>query len=201
MTKELKIDLFNIYDVVVFADENGITQDCVCVIGKDKEVDEIVDMIECNNHSISIYGNGNYKVWEKDGKGMPYYATNKKIIHLYTLKNDNRFYEVYPTNDYDDVDNSNTSEAMKQVKFFKSQDFYDEIGQHYGLINERCKVIEDALIKAQEQEKVLKIIFEKNVNIIILKLAENVDEYNERMLANSLMLTQEEFDLIRRYLK
>ena len=113
MSKELKRDLFNIYDVVVFEDENGITQDCVCIIGKDKEVNEIVDIIECNNHSISIYEDGSYKVWEKDGKGMPYYATNKKVIYLYTLKNDNRFYEIYPTNDYGDIDNIKPSEALK----------------------------------------------------------------------------------------
>lgn len=100
MSKKLTRELFNIYDVVVFEDEKGITQDCVCVIGKTREVDDIVDVIECNNHSILIYENGNYKVWEKDEKDLPYYSTNKKIIHLYTLNNDNRFYEIYPTNDY-----------------------------------------------------------------------------------------------------
>ena len=89
MSKELKRDLFNIYDVVVFEDENGITQDCICIIGKDKEVNEIVDIIECNNHSISIYEDGSYKVWEKDGKGMPYYATNKKVIYLRVCIGDN----------------------------------------------------------------------------------------------------------------
>ena len=36
MSKELKKELFNIYGIIVFEDENGITQDCVCVIGKDK---------------------------------------------------------------------------------------------------------------------------------------------------------------------
>ena len=40
MNKELKRELFHIYDMIVFEDETGITQDCVCVIGKDKEVDE-----------------------------------------------------------------------------------------------------------------------------------------------------------------
>ena len=88
MSKELKLELFNIYDVVVFEDEKGITQDCVCVISIwEKEVDTVVSVIQCNNHSISIYDNGSYKVWEKDEKDLPYYSTNKKIIHLYTLKN------------------------------------------------------------------------------------------------------------------
>lgn len=113
MIEELKKELFNIYDVIVFEDENGITQDCVCVIGKNKERDKIVYTVECNNHDISIYDNGSYKVWERNGKGMPYYATNKKIIHLYTLKNDNRYYEIYPTNNYESIDNANPSEAME----------------------------------------------------------------------------------------
>ena len=51
----------------------------------------------------------------------------------------------------------------------------------------------------EEQKKILKIVFEKIVNIIILELATNVNEYNERMLANSLMLTEEEFNLLKRY--
>lgn len=112
MSKQLKKELFNIYDVIVFEDENGITQDCVCVIGKERIIDEIVDVIECNNHSISIYENDSYRVWEKEGKNGPYYATNKKIIHLYTLKNDNRYYEIYPTHDYG-VDNANPNEALE----------------------------------------------------------------------------------------
>ena len=52
MSKELEIGLFNIYDVIVFEDENGITQDCVCSIRKDEVEDKIVDIIDCNNHSI-----------------------------------------------------------------------------------------------------------------------------------------------------
>ena len=43
LKKELKLELFNIYDVVVFEDETGITQDCVCVITNwEKEADEVV---------------------------------------------------------------------------------------------------------------------------------------------------------------
>jgi hypothetical protein len=97
---KLEKNLFNIYDVVILEDENGITQDCVCSIEEDVVAGEKVDEIILNNHSISIYQGGSYKVWERDGKGKPYYETDKKIIHLYTLLNDNRYYEIYPTNDY-----------------------------------------------------------------------------------------------------
>ncbi|MBR3208811.1 MAG: hypothetical protein IKF82_00940 [Bacilli bacterium] len=135
MTKELKIELFNIYDVVVFEDEKGITQDCVCSIGKDKEVDEI----ECNNHDISIYENGSYKVWEKNGKNLPYYATNKKIIHLYTLKNDNRFYEVYPTSDYEDINDSNFNYVLECLKVLEG--CADAIGDY----SHRVEPIKQAL--------------------------------------------------------
>lgn len=109
-------DLFDIYDVVVFEDENGITQDCVCSIGKDKEVENEIDIIVCNNNIISIYYDGNYKVWERDGKELPYYSTNKKIIHLYTLKDNNRFYEVYPTNNYESIDNAESNKALERIK-------------------------------------------------------------------------------------
>ena len=110
-------------------------------------------MIECNNHSISIYENGSYKVWEKDGKGMPYYATNKKIIHLYTLKNDNRFYEIYPTNDYESIDNSSPSEALEETLRDIAYDLENDDNpflrdRYYGLLE-----VKQALLKSQELEK------------------------------------------------
>lgn len=162
MTKELEKELFNIYDVVVFEDENGITQDCVCAIGKDKEVNKIFDEIECNNHDITIYENGSYKVWEKNGKNLPYYATNKKIIHLYTLKNDNRYYEVYPTNDCEAIDQANPSEALESLEeiIHEFNEPHYELSGEYSFRNEllrRCEnevnIIKQALLKAQEQEK------------------------------------------------
>ena len=154
MNKELKKDLFNIYDVIVFEDENGITQDCICAIGKDKEVGEAIGVVDCNNHSISICENGSYKVWEKDGKDMPYYATNKKIIHLYTLKNDNRYYEIYPTNDYEyyiSLDKAESSEALKCLESIKDALWDDDF--HYQRHSKLLDTIEQVLLKAQEQEK------------------------------------------------
>lgn len=51
-----------------------------------------------------------------------------------------------------------------------------------------------------KQEKALKIIFEKNVNTLLLELAENVDEYNERIVPNG-KLTEEEFNLLKEMLE
>ena len=76
-----------------------------------------------------------------------------------------------------------------------------------------CKNIENLknkLLKAQEQEKVLSIIKEKNVDISLLKECKNESEYNIEVQCHNenLMkplewwirgkLTQEEFDLLKR---
>jgi len=37
------------------------------------------------------------------------------------------------------------NKAQEQLEFFKSNEFYDEIGQHYGFIKQRCEVIETEL--------------------------------------------------------
>ena len=166
MSKELELSLFNIYDVVVFEDENGITQDCVCSIGKDKEVDKIVDIIGCNNNIISIYDNGSYTVWERDGKNLPYYSTNKKIIHLYTLKNDNRLYEVYPTNDYGMIEKVNHSNSLECSDLSKALNEVLRIIDSNLTVLEKEKynttwlrqdftTIKNYILKAQEQEQML----------------------------------------------
>lgn len=156
MSKELKKELFNIYDVIVFEDENGITQDCVCAIGKDRIIDEIVDVIECNNHTISIYENDNYRVWEKEGKIGPYCATNKKIIHLYTLKNDNRYYEIYPTDDYG-ANNAKPSEALECLE--RLEYYHIKSVNDLGCKEHRLKdinTIKQALLNAPEPKHYLK---------------------------------------------
>ena len=40
---------------------------------------------------------------------------------------------------------------------------------------ERYKIIKQALTKSQEQEKVLEILFEKNVDIIMIRMSETLD--------------------------
>lgn len=86
-------------------------------------------------------------------------------------------------------------DVLKELKHWK------ETNNENGVVWLPLFVVEDiekALVKAQEQEKALKSIFEKMVNILLLELAENVDEYNERIVRNGL-LTEEEFNLLKRY--
>ncbi len=52
----------------------------------------------------------------------------------------------------------------------------------------------------QEQEKSLKIIKEKNVDIIYLKDSNNVEEYNNHFGCVICKLTEKEFDLLKRWL-
>lgn len=215
MTKEL----FNIYDVIIFEDENGITQDCVCTIGKNKEADEMVDVIECNKHSISIYENGSYKVWEKDGKDTPYYVTTKKIIHLYTLKNDNRYYEIYPTDDYG-VDSVNSSEALKCLELLGDFEWHKKSFKEAfpDLIN----TIKNYILETQEQEKFLadKLVFKngclmsgfdyKGKQIVAMPL-EEFDEFmkqeealeitNEKCVGNDNLLLVKESLNYKHYLE
>ena len=68
------------------------------------------------------------------------------------------------------------------------------------LFKEQYNTIKQVLIKAQEQEKMLKIVFEKNVNTLLLELSENVDEYNKRIVPNG-QLTQEEFNSLKEVVK
>lgn len=55
----------------------------------------------------------------------------------------------------------------------------------------------ESQIKAQEQEKVLEIIFEKNVDIIYLKDSNNVEEYNSHFGCVICKLTKEEFNTLK----
>ena len=59
--------------------------------------------------------------------------------------------------------------------------------------------LQKALLKAQEQEKVLEIIFKKNVSIFWVRECKNVEEYNYN-IPDYLQLIQEEFDLLKRWL-
>jgi len=59
--------------------------------------------------------------------------------------------------------------------------------------------IKQSLLKAQEMKKAIKIIFEKDVITLLLKLADNVNEYNERV-PNGGKLTQKEFELLKEML-
>ena len=80
--------------------------------------------------------------------------------------------------------------VLKELEFFRSQDFYDDIGQKYGHINERLDVIEKEL-------RALEIIIEKNVDVYYLKTCPSLESYNSETWNK---LTQEEYDLLREVL-
>ena len=102
------------------------------------------------------------------------------------------------------VDNSKPSEALEYLEEITNpviqMNSYRGNNKSSQTIEYIKKVatIQQSLIKAQEQEKVLEIIKEKTVNILLLELAENVDEYNERIVPNG-QLTQDEYHLLKRY--
>ena len=116
------------------------------------------------------------------------------------------------------IDNANPSEALGLVKrtceiyvdSLKQRDLigYDIIEKQ---INEALDTIKQALVKSQEQEKVLEIIFENNVDIFSLKKCIELDlpltdeqrlhKYNhDYMMIGMKQLTQEEFELLKRCL-
>ena len=96
------------------------------------------------------------------------------------------------------IDNANPSEALECLE-----------ENELVLLRKDYNLLHQALIKAQEQEKVLEIIKEKNVDIIrirhlIFKSQKNpkywdLRYYNEFRVIDDEKLTQEEFELLKRY--
>lgn len=62
---------------------------------------------------------------------------------------------------------------------------------------EMLVTLQQVLTTKSKKELAFDIIKEKLVNILILELAETVEEHNEIMVANSLKLTKEEFDTLK----
>ena len=122
------------------------------------------------------------------------------------------------------IDNANLSEALEDLKELhklaydidvwkiedivqslhikqalqKAQEQEEDIIHYNGTVENLRR--DNALLKdiKNNQEKALMVIFEKMVNILLLELAENVDEYNERIVRNG-QLTEEEFNLLKRH--
>ena len=97
------------------------------------------------------------------------------------------------------IDNANSNEVMEcSLKLYK---MVESAGNGKGFsLNvawEYHNTIKQTLLKAQEQEKVLSIIFEKEVDIDVLRVASSVEHYNN--VQDLKKLTQEEFDLLKRY--
>lgn len=120
---------------------------------------------------------------------------------------------------YQSVDNAKPSEALKCIDVLKEDGCITTLYQGKAL-----EIIKQALIKAQEQEKVLNealklngewaeelddkneilnIIKEKNVDIWLLKSCLTVEQYNFSITkmdnCNVFNLTKEEFELLKRW--
>lgn len=110
------------------------------------------------------------------------------------------------------IDNSNPSEALEKLeRLYERGAKSIEDEQAFELYTQYRDTIKQVLIKSQEQEKALEIVFEKNVNIEYLKVSDNVKEYNSKITividgikyAKSMArkLAQKEFELLKRYFK
>lgn len=100
--------------------------------------------------------------------------------------------------------NADPSETMKCLESMKNRlvdaKFTIEGTTLYSKdrnLDEDYSTIKNYILKAQEQEKVLSILKEKNIQINSLKKCKTVEEYN--ILWTTDLLTEEEFDLLKRW--
>lgn len=106
----------------------------------------------------------------------------------------------------EEIDNANPSEAMKCLENIGFAPLNEVCGYPYTRIkdeyDEDFNIVKQTLLKSQEQEKVLKIIFEKNVDIHILEFSNTVEEYNQKIVKETdfgMELTDDEFKLVKEY--
>ena len=109
-------------------------------------------------------------------------------------------------------------QAIKSAELSEALDKFDYIGNDIKFAydddyvsydyTDDVEYIKNTLIKAQEQEKVFEIIFEKNVDIIAIKESKTLEEYNRnawevehygRYKGYRLQLTEEEFNLLKEW--
>lgn len=113
------------------------------------------------------------------------------------------------------IDNANPSEALKYLENMidtflvenKNKIEFNKVNNYdCELLEERRKDLESykqALIKAQEQGKVLEILFKKQVDLgwlwyCIHECVNSLNEYNKKMPIEKFKLTQEEFNLLKK---
>ena len=99
------------------------------------------------------------------------------------------------------IDNSNSGEALEIIRKCESSNY---LNTWYPKFVEDLKTIENYILKSQEQEKVLKIMFDKQIDMFNLEVA--IDNNSLELYNNSIpekfknsRLTQEEFKLIKRW--
>ena len=99
------------------------------------------------------------------------------------------------------IDNSNSGEALEIIRKCESSNY---LNTWYPKFVEDLKTIENYILNSQEQEKVLKIMFDKQIDMFNLEVA--IDNNSLELYNNSIpekfknsRLTQEEFKLIKRW--
>lgn len=98
------------------------------------------------------------------------------------------------------IDNANHSEALEsfdRILHCNDEDYSQ------GYYNHDITVVKQSLLKAQEQEKVLEILFKKQVDLgwlwyCIHECVNSLNEYNKKMPIEKFKLTEEEFNLLKR---
>ena len=109
----------------------------------------------------------------------------------------------------DAIDNANPSEVLKQlgdISYFIMEAYSDHEPLKENQRDSKqcfmnyCSNIKQALLKAQEQEKVLEII-KKKTDLSALIDAKNVDDFNWYLCCEDKEheFTQEEFELLKQY--
>ena len=107
------------------------------------------------------------------------------------------------------IDNSNPSEALECLEKLESksqimQGCYElniskkEELENNEEVDKYTNTIKQALLKAQENEKMLEIMKDKWVNVAVLIHSKTVEEYNNNAYT-PYNLTQDEFDLLKRW--
>ena len=118
-------------------------------------------------------------------------------------------YELKPTDEKLECNTRFTNELqqIKQAEPSEALKCLDKLAKQIELDNpfndkwlEDIDIIKRALLKAQEQEKVLEIIKDKWVNVAVLIHSKTVDEYNNNA-HTPYNLTKEEFDTLKRWLE
>lgn len=118
---------------------------------------------------------------------------------------------ISPTQDYEiiketlqrleTIDNSNPSEALEYLEDLRDYLLRDRVNISS---TKNYNIIKNYILKAQEQEKVLKIIKEKGVDVGYLQTCKTLKEYNSSCWDDeedfNKRLTQEEFDLLKRWI-
>lgn len=97
------------------------------------------------------------------------------------------------------IDNAKPSEALENLRLCWGGN--QSMGEYIS--STEYEHIEQALLKVQKQEKVLKIILEKGVDVGYLKTCKTLEEYNENCWNDeedfNKKLIQEEFDVLKEW--